>query len=172
MTVYDILMEIKNEPGSNAKMDILREHKDNELLKKVLYAAKSPRVKYYIKQIPEYEHSRFTADLESSIDGGLSQLSNKEITGNAAIEHLQDLLSTSTAEDAHIIERIIEKDLKIGMGTSNINKVIPKLIEKTPYMGAKAFSEKLVRYRYCYFYQIQGLLILHLKHNRQNMKVL
>lgn len=145
MNIKSILEEIANEPGSNAKMDILRKYEDNELLKKVLYAAKSPRVKYYIKQIPEYRRDVFTTDLLSTIEGGLSQLSNREVTGNQASNHLADLLSTSTPEDAYVLERIIEKDLKIGMGTSNINKVFPKLIEKTPYMGARAFSEKLAR---------------------------
>ncbi len=145
MTIKEILYEIASEPGSNAKMDILRKHEDNELLKKVMYAAKSPRVKYYIKKLPEYEQASIVGDLESAIEEGLSQLSNRELTGNAGIEHLQSLLSTSTSEDAYVIERIIEKDLKIGMGRTNINKVFPKLIEKTPYMGAQSFSEKLAR---------------------------
>jgi hypothetical protein len=40
----------------------------------------------------------------------------------------------------HVIERIIDKNLKIGMD-SGINKV-PKLIEENLYQGAKSFSEK------------------------------
>jgi ATP-dependent DNA ligase len=145
MNIKSILDEIANEPGSNAKMDILRKYDDNELLKKVLYAAKSPRVKYYIKKLPTYETETLTGDLESAIEGGLSQLSSRELTGTAGIEHLRSLLETSTPDDAYVLERIIEKDLKIGMGTSNINKVFDKLIEKTPYMGAKSFSEKLAK---------------------------
>ena len=144
-SIKHILDEIAAEPGSNAKMDILRKYEDNELLKKVMYAAKSPRVKYYIKQIPEYRQDVFTTDLLSTIEGGLSQLSSRELTGTAGIEHLKSLLSTSTPEDAYVLERIIDKDLKIGMGTSNINKIFPKLIEKTPYMGAKAFNEGLAK---------------------------
>jgi len=145
MNIKAILDEIANEPGSNAKMNILRKYDSNELLKKVLYAAKSPRVKYYIKKLPDFKQSAFVGDLESSIDGGLSQLSNRDVTGHAGIEHLKSILGTSSPDDAYVIQRIIEKDLKIGMGTSNINKIFPKLIEKTPYMGAKAFSEKLAK---------------------------
>jgi DNA ligase-1 len=43
-----------------------------------------------------------------------------------------------------VIERIIEKDLKIGMDSS-INKVFKNLIEETPYMGAVSFDEKKAR---------------------------
>ncbi|MEK6828885.1 MAG: hypothetical protein AABY15_02080 [Nanoarchaeota archaeon] len=143
MTIKSILEEIANEPGTNAKMEILRKYKDNELLKKVLYLAESKRVKFYIKQIPEYTTQKITGDLESALDGGLSRLSNRDLTGHAASEHLKSILETSTPDDAYVIERVISKDLKIGMG-GNINKVIPGLIEETPYMGAKSYDKALV----------------------------
>jgi len=145
MEIYDILMEIAAEPGSNAKMEILAKYKDNELLKRVLYAAKSPRVKYYIKQIPEYRSDIESPEPLEWAMGGLASLSSREFTGTKASNWLSTLLSGISPNDAHVIVRIIEKDLKIGMGTSNINKVFPKLIEKTPYMGAKPFSEKLAK---------------------------
>jgi hypothetical protein len=146
MNIKTILDEIAAEPGSNAKMDILRKYQDNELLKKVMYAAKSPRVKYYIKKLPIYEtDSGLNGDLDGAIEVGLSRLSSRELTGTAGIAHLVALLEISSPDDAYVLERIIEKDLKIGMGTSNINKIFPKLIEKTPYMGAKSFDEKLAR---------------------------
>jgi len=146
MNIKTILDEIAAEPGSNAKMDILSKYKDNDLLKRVMYAAKSPRVKYYIKQIPEhcFDLSYDYVKLEDALKN-LSKLSNREYTGGQASEWLQSILNSLSEDDAYIIVRIIEKDLKIGMGTSNINKVFPKLIEKTPYMGAKSFNEKLAR---------------------------
>lgn len=142
MTIKEILDEISSEPGSNAKMDILRKYVDNKLLEKVLYSAKSPRIKFYIRQIPEYSNN-FSNNLtiDDALDS-LNILSSREKTGNDGIDHLVTILSSLIPDDAYIIERIIDKDLKIGMGTSNINKVFPKLIEKTPYMGAKSFSER------------------------------
>jgi hypothetical protein len=145
--IKHILDEIALEPGSNAKMDILRKYKDNELLKRVLYMAKSPRLKYYIKQLPEYTHTEgvLSATLDSCLDRLIDQLSTRNKTGNEARALLSIMLESSHPDDAYVIERIIEKDLKIGMGTSNINKVFPKLIEKTPYMGASSFKEQLAR---------------------------
>jgi hypothetical protein len=49
------------------------------------------------------------------------------------------------SDDAYVIERIIDKDLKIGMGTSNINKIFSGLVEKTPYMGCKPYSVEAVK---------------------------
>lgn len=145
MTIKQIFDEIAAESGTNEKMNILSKYRNNELLVKVLYLANSKRVKFYIKQIPEYQTATFY--LHKSLEdvlGDLSKLSDREITGNAAILHLQVLLENLSPDDAYIIERTIEKDCKIGMGTRNINKVIPNLIEKTGYMGCKPYSKKLI----------------------------
>jgi len=147
MTIKQIFDEIANEGGTNMKMEILGKYKDNEELVRVLYLANSKRVKFFIKQIPEYKTSHELhlqhKSLEYALDE-LQKLSNRELTGNAAIAHLQQILGSLCADDAYIIERIIEKDCKIGMGTRNINKVIPDLIEKTGYMGCKPYSRKLI----------------------------
>jgi len=55
--IKHILDEISLEPGTNAKMDILKKYKDISLLKAVLYLALSKRVKFYIKQLPEYQYN-------------------------------------------------------------------------------------------------------------------
>lgn len=145
MTIKSIFDEIAAEPGSNKKMEILGRYKDNKLLEQVLYLAKSKRVKFYTKQIPEYKiDSNSTYILEEALKK-LDVLSSRQKTGHEAIEYLRDILSSVKKDDAYIIERIIEKDCKIGMGTSNINKVFSSLIEKTPYMGASSYDIKLVK---------------------------
>jgi len=147
MTIKSILDEIKNESSTNKKIEILRVYKDNEVLQRVLHLANSSRVKFYIRQIPEYGPSYQTSALpirlEIALDS-LGNLSNQIIRGNAASDFLQAMLSNLSSDDAFVIKRIIDKDLKFGLGVTNINKVIPNLIERTPYMGAKSFSEKLI----------------------------
>lgn len=139
-----ILDKIANEGSTNAKMQILQMHKENELLKKVLYLANSRRVKFYIKQIPSYNSVSENIELEEALEM-LQSLSSREVTGNAASEFLASILSNMKSGDATIIERIIAKDLRIGMAKQNINKVISGLIEETPYMGAKSFKPELVK---------------------------
>ncbi len=143
--IKSILDEVAGESGSNAKMDILKSYVETPLLKEVLYTAKSKKVKFYLKQIPEYTNDTIdNMPLEWALEK-LSDISNREVTGNEAINYLKTILTRLTPDDSYVIERIIDKDLKFGMGTSNINKVFPKLIEKTPYMGAKSFSEDLAK---------------------------
>ena len=146
MTIKQIFDEIAAESGNNAKVDILRKYSDNELLKKVLYMANSKRVKFYIKRIPEYTRQIFepSRDLNWGLNI-LESISNREVSGNEALTLLVNVLSNLQPEDAYIIERIIEKDCKIGMGTTFMNKVFKDLIEDTPYMGAVSFDEKKAR---------------------------
>lgn len=144
MDIKQILDEISNEPGKNQKMVILGKYADNELLKRVLYMANSSRVKFYIKQIPEYTRKAEQTNTLDFIINELGHISRREVTGNDALRFLSDLLATLNPNDAYVIERIIEKDLKIGMDSS-INKVFKNLIEETGYMGAVSFDEKKAR---------------------------
>jgi DNA ligase-1 len=144
MTIKNILDEIATEGGSNMKMEILRKHAPYPSLRDVLYLANSRRVKFYIKQIPAHSvQPQSLVTLDQAIKG-LDVLRNRIVTGHDAQNHLAQLLSDLDEADGTVIKRIINKDLRIGMGTTNINKIFPKLIEETPYMGAKAFSRDLV----------------------------
>lgn len=142
--IKQIFDEIAAESSTNRKVEILSKYKDNELLKEVLYKACSKRVKFYIKQIPEYTSIGQPYSLEQAIVK-IEDFSTRALTGNAAIGYLQKLLMGLPKDDAYVLERIIEKDCRINMGTSLINKVFPKLIEETPYMGAKSYDIKLVK---------------------------
>jgi DNA ligase-1 len=143
MNIKSILTEISNEGGTKNKMEILRKYKDNKTLQRVLYLANSGRIKFFIKQIPQYKTDVPHLTLENAFVM-LEDLSSRVYTGQAASNHLQTILSGLSADDAYVIERIIAKDLKIKMG-GNINKVIPDLFEETPYMGCKPYKAKSVQ---------------------------
>lgn len=145
MSIKEIFDEIAAEPSSNKKMEILSSYKENEILKRVLYLANSKRVKFWIKQIPD--HKPDVNNPENLIWGldGLKLLSTREVTGHKALGWLGIVLSGVSPDDAYVLQRIIDKDCRIGMAINNINKIFPKLIEETPYMGAKSFDEKLAR---------------------------
>lgn len=144
MTIKKILDEIAAEGGTNMKMEILRKYSDDPILRRVLWLANSRRAKFYIKQIPPHTPApQSLVKLHEAIQG-LEVLRNRVVTGHDAQQHLAEILSDLDEEDGTVIKRIIDKDLRIGMGTTNINKVIPGLIEETPYMGAKAYSKDLL----------------------------
>ena len=151
MKIKQIFDEIASESSTKKKVEILSKYKDNNLLKQVLYLANSNRIKFYIKQIPEYTtapdaggmHNIWT--LSSAIVSLEKYIVSRALTGHDAINILKTILLNLVPDDAYIIERIIEKDCKMNLGTSLINKVFPKLIEETPYMGAKSYDEKLTK---------------------------
>ena len=147
MTIKQIFDEIASTSGNNDKIAVLSKYQDNDLLKRVLYMANSKRVKFFIKRVPDYpkvETEEGLIGLNHALDQ-LSQITERKVTGGDAIALLETLLSSLTLDNAYILERIIEKDCKIGMGTTFMNKVFKNLIEETPYMGAVSFDEKKAR---------------------------
>ena len=144
--IKQIFDEIAGESSTNGKMVILGNYKDVPLLKEILYMTYSNRYKYYIKQIPSYVHCENTTKL--SLEDGLEVLkliSKRVYTGGDAKLQLCNVLEVLSPDDAQIIEYIVGRSCKIGMGTRNINKIFPKLIEKVSYMGAKSYSVEGVK---------------------------
>ena len=144
MTVYEIIKTLKKTPSTNAKREILREHADNHLFRKVLTHTFDPRITYGIKKIPNYDYVAYDLTLDEAIDE-LQQLISRERTGNDAILFLQGILETVSEEDAEVIKWIIAKDFKAGFGVSLVNDEMGDFkIYEVPYMGATGYSEKRV----------------------------
>jgi ATP-dependent DNA ligase len=128
MSILDILNELDNTASTNAKVAIIDREKNNALLKKVFAAAYNPLITYYIKQIPEYKQSSTERnDLQFAIDE-LSQFSSRIVTGNAASNALANLLSTMSNDDAVVIERILQRDLRCGTSDTLASRVWPGIV--------------------------------------------
>lgn len=145
-SVYEILQAVKTTSSRNAKEDILRQHADNKVLEEFFCLALSPFIQFYIRKIPKYIPN--TNLIGDNLSWGLNQLetmlANRKVTGNAAIEHLQYVLENVTAENAKVLERVIQKDPDCGASDSTINKVWPGLIKTYPVMLCSAYDQKIV----------------------------
>lgn len=142
--IFEILNTLASDNGRNFKIDYLKQHKDNELLKRVVRLALDPYTQFFIRKIPDYfPNPDYTSPLDLVLDQ-LEHLSNRNVTGNAAIEHLTACLQSVHHTDAQVIERIISKDLKCGVSDSTANKVWPGLIPTYPCMLCSPFEQKLV----------------------------
>lgn len=148
MNIYNIIQQLNEDNGSNYKMDVLREHADNTLLQRVLkmtYDKVSHTYGISMKNVhPEASLDEAGSDytLADALDILENDLASRAVTGNAAIECLEDLLYALMSEDASIIKGIINRDLRINMGRSNINKVFKGLIVKPVYMRCGLYSDK------------------------------
>lgn len=143
-----IFRALANTTSRIEKECILRQHLTDSTLKRVLFLALDPFTQFYIRKIPNYipgptSTNRSTMMLEGALDN-LEQISKRVVTGNAAINHLKMILESVTADDAYVIERIIEKDLRCGVSEATVNKIWPGLIPTYPVMLASGFDEKVM----------------------------
>lgn len=150
-TVYQILKELDLENGSNYKTNVLKKYSDHLTLKKVLEMT--------------YDHVRFNfgvgkttlgkidvGGLERNEPTGLSveealQILEEEfcsgrVTGNNAISRLQEVMRDLSQEDRYVVSRVIERDLKVNIGKTQINKIHKGLITKPVYMRCEVYGKK------------------------------
>lgn len=139
-SAYDIIKQLEQEPSTNAKLEILKQHKENPELREFFYLALSPEEIFYIKKIPKYYHEE-NQSLEWATSS-LSSLSNREYTGEMGINYLCRVLSCIAPENANLIERIIEKDPNCGIDYKTVNKIWPGLIKVFPVALCERNNEK------------------------------
>jgi ATP-dependent DNA ligase len=140
MSILDILDDLEADNSRLAKLAVLKQNKNNNLLKKVFVKALDPMVKYHVRKIPKYAHVAENLTLDEAIDG-LNILTTRQKTGNEAIAHFKHLLENVSEDDAVVLERIIKKDLRCGVSAKTVNAVWPKLIFEWPVMLAAAKGE-------------------------------
>lgn len=148
-TVSEIFAEINEDNGSNYKMDVLKKYPDHEELKRVL-AMTYDRAKYTygvtMKNVV-FNISNYLEDwtLSEALDTLENDFVTRKITGNAAVETIARILAGLTEDNRIIFERILNRDQRINMGRSNINKVFKGLITKPVYMRCGIYNEKTAK---------------------------
>jgi DNA ligase-1 len=136
MSVTQILAQLEAEPGKNAKLAILKENANNKELVTVLSAALDLTKNYWLKQIPEYTPNtgKATLTLMDAIAAIQHTLTGRVKTGDDARAFLKSTLELVSADDALIIVKIIDRDLRCGVGQGSVGKVFKKLLPAFPYM--------------------------------------
>ena len=143
MNLHNFFESLSSNSSRNFKIEQLTKHSDNETLREVVRLALDPFTNFYIRKIPQYQTDNRQTSLENALNG-LYDLSSRTVTGNAAIEYLRMLLSSVSADDAKVIERVIQKDLKCGVQVSTANTVWGGLIKEYPVMLCSGYEQKLV----------------------------
>lgn len=145
MNINEFLNDLANNASRNYKIEQLNANSNDATLREVIRLALDPFTQFYQRKIPAYTPAKANqADSLSAVMDSLYSLSIRDVTGNAAIEYLTKLLSSLTEDDAKVLERIIEKDLKCGVQASTANSVWSGLIQEYPVMLCSGFEQKLV----------------------------
>jgi len=143
-----IINELNLENGSNYKLEILKKYKDNQLLKKLLkmtYDKVSFTYGITMKNIPERKDHTGILTLENALNNLEKDFCTRNFTGHKAINELYILLEMLSEEDDLIIQKVLDRDLKVNLGRTQINKVFKNLIIKPPYMRCATYNEKTAK---------------------------
>lgn len=146
--MLNILNELSNLKGGD-KLPFLKLHPE---LKEILRHTYDPFKKYYINS-PEVE------GIEDGLEIGpehfvlLYKLNSRSLSGHRAYQAVSGALACLTYDDAIIFKGMVNKDLKLGLGATSINKVWPGLIpvthngtDKVAVMLLKNFDDAKAKY--------------------------
>lgn len=141
----EFFSEVNLENGSNYKLKVLQKYQ-NPLLKRILKMCYD-RVSFVygvsLNSVKNFEFQGNTLDrnLHEALDD-LELLASRVLTGHAALKHIVTVLDSLSDFEASIIENIIDRDMKINLGTTSINKVFSGLIQKPVYMRCSTYNDK------------------------------
>ena len=144
MSINEIFEDLAANNSRLFKIDYLKKHEHNHLLKDVIKLALDPFTQFYIRKIPKYSQIETTDIGLPEAIAQLWYLSSRTVTGNKAIEHLRNILCNLPEDSAKVIERIIQKDLKCGVSVSTANDIWMGLIKEYPVMLCSGYEQKLV----------------------------
>ena len=142
MHAVNLLKEIKDTQGNNAKKDLVEKHKDNEdfifLLKTLLDPFEVMKVKKI--ELPE-PLPRFWSTNQFKLKN-LVEFLKVTNRSNTTLEAIDKYLASINPEEAAIVAGVITKTYKLGIGATLVNKAVGyNLIADFKLMKAEPFKE-------------------------------
>ena len=136
MHPYQIIEELRAIKGTNAKIDFLKSHQTDTVFKEVLRRTYEPRINYFLTPNMKmvFKGPGSTHQGIETVFNLLDILSNRELTGDSARTAYSNTFSALLSDDANVLQMILDRDIKAGIATTQINKVWAGLISETPYM--------------------------------------
>lgn len=147
--ILDILSEINESNSSNHKLAVLKKYKDSEILQRILKMAYDNVIYTYgvsMRQVKKFEPSKkLINSFGEALDILANELATRNTTGHAALQIASDLIGSLDEEHADLLKKVINRDLRINIGKTAINKVWPGLITKPVYMRCDVYSQKTAK---------------------------
>ena len=147
--IHAILEELNHESGSNYKMSVLKKYSSNEQLQQVLKMAYDTVAFTYgvsVEQISKFEpKTEISIDLDFALSSLSHDLAGRIVTGHAALQLAANLIGNLPEKDGELLKKIINHDLRINLGKTQINKVFNGLITKPTYMRCDVYSKKTAK---------------------------
>ncbi len=141
------LETIKAAKGTNAKKEILKESIECGLISRILRYTFDPYISFHVVKVPKTKERK-------SIDPNnawfeffktADACAMRKVTGNSAIELMQETFSKCTPEQEKWMRKILKKNLAIGVSVKSINKVTPGFIPTFDVALAQKFDMKRIK---------------------------
>lgn len=150
---YNIIKAIDAKSGKNDKLKILQDVKKQlddmdptsyqQIFIQIVENAYNPLINFYIKPVRINDNTSGAVDIENPKTLHiLHRLSAREVTGNQALQELQNYYNTLTVESQHVMKCILDKSFDCGMSLKTINKVWDNLIPDIVPMTCQPFNDK------------------------------
>ncbi len=146
LNILSCIEVLRNISSTNEKIKKIKEYfkEYSGLWVRVLVYAYDPLKVFHVKK---YKKENIHTSVFSiySIFPLLNKLSNREITGHAAVKAVENMRKMLSKEDAEVFDLILQKDLKCGINKKLIQKALGKdTFFEIGYMGAVPYDEKKV----------------------------
>jgi len=138
---FELLELIEASSGTNDKKAFIAAGADNEVFKSILKWTYDSSLVFNIKKIPQRGASSSESNDYKCFSDALSNLAEKKITGDDAKRMIEFILLTSSYDEYKWYSKILQKDLRIGIGVKLINSAIPDLIPVFQAMLATKFEK-------------------------------
>lgn len=143
MSLYKIVKSLQNAQGNLNKQAILMQHKDDKLFKEYMRAVYDVGINYYQKKIPKYKKAlpHGSSLIESRLHD-LLPLTEREVTGDAAVKYLFGLFNRDSIEGQELLELIINRSIGASVGDTMVLKTWPDLYFTVPYQRCSLLDAK------------------------------
>jgi len=126
-----LIKDLESNSSTLKKAELLKDFKNKELLKRVLFYALEPNLNFYIKKLPILKTGKTTFETGwIMFEKHLGNLNARMYTGNDAIQRTVELLEKFTPEAQEIAKRVLFRDLRCNLSDHITNKVFPKLVSE------------------------------------------
>jgi len=141
--IQEFVDKLKATNSTNDKIDIIKEYKDDYMIKKVLKYTYSPFKQFHLTSTTVKKNKKLKSkigyfDLFYLLDA----LSKRTITGHDAIQHTRGYISGMEDWQKDLVFCILDKNLKTRTGADLINKAIPKCVPNFKVALANSYDKQ------------------------------
>jgi DNA ligase-1 len=153
--IFEILQQLKDTPGSNDKLSILKENEDNELLKRALKYGVDTMMPFHVVKVPKVKDTERCWPANQGNDSDTQGEKDRweiffdvargcaarTLTGNAAIDAMHYVFRSARPEEEFWMRKILKKHLAIGVSSKTLKKAFPDLIQTFELALANKFHQ-------------------------------